>query len=190
MDAVLFDRVTSQLGRLVSRRATIGGLGLAALILPGLVDAKKRKRKKQKRKKQKPLIKFNDYGCVNVGAFCQNSEQCCSGICTGKQGKKRCQAHDGGSGCQAGQAEGCAAVSGNCTTSTGLEGGCDTTTGNAGYCGYGFACADCHKDADCQELCGLAAAVCITCPDCDGTSTFQTACVGPGPGDCQQGPPS
>lgn len=86
-----------------------------------------------------------------------------------------------GSGCQAGQSEGCAGDSGTCITSTGREGNCDMTTGNAGYCGYGFVCADCRKDMEYQEVCGVVAAVCVRCPNCDGTATFQTACVGPGP---------
>jgi hypothetical protein len=182
MEKMPLDRLVRALSIVLSRRGLASAIGLPVLGFPGLMEAKKRKRRGKRKNKQKP--KFNDFACVNVGDFCQTSEHCCSGICSGKKDKKRCQAHDGGSGCQAGQAEGCAGVSGSCMTSIGLEGGCDTTTGNAGYCGYGFACADCHKDADCQELCGLAAAVCITCPDCDGTSAFQTACVGPGPINC------
>lgn len=167
-----------------SRRAVVGALGLGALTRPGFIDARMHKRKK--RKKHKKKIALNAFGCVNVGGFCTTREQCCSGICEGKQGKKSCRDHDGGSGCQAGLSEGCEGgpPSVSCMTSTGLEGGCDTTTGNAGYCGSGFVCADCRKDVDCQDLCGIAAAVCVRCPDCAGPSTIETACIGPSPGDC------
>jgi hypothetical protein len=176
MNIERLDSLTRAISTRLSRRTLASVLGLGALTIRNLTEAKKRKKKKH--------IKRNAFGCVNVGGFCKNADQCCSGICAGKKGKKKCRPHDGGSGCQAGQSEGCAGDPSNCVTSTGDTGVCDTTTGNAGYCGHGFVCTACSKDVDCQERCGQAAVACIKCPDCDGTATFQTACVGPGRVDC------
>jgi hypothetical protein len=170
MDAIRFDRLT--------RRFLLGGfaaaLDLGTARFPDVAIAKKRKK-----------VKRNAFGCVNVGKFCKNAGQCCSGICRGRKGGKKCRAHDSGVGCQVGaREEECGGTDISCTSATGAPGVCDTTTGNAAYChGSGLTCATCSKDEDCQELCQLATAVCIKCPDCDG-SAFQTACVGPSPGDC------
>jgi hypothetical protein len=166
MDALQFDHLT--------RRFVLGGLpaalGLGRVLYPDIASAKKHKKKKK--------VKLNAFGCVNVGNFCQNSGQCCSGICQGKKGKSKCQAHDAGVGCEAGvPEEGCGGRDISCTTATGIAGICELTTGNAGYCCFGFTCFACSKDADCQAQCGPAA-VCVRCaefcPDTGGT-----ACVNP-----------
>ena len=168
MESDRFDGLTRTVSMLLSRRAVAGALGLGALALPGLADA----RKKHKRKKKK--VKFNDFGCVKVGDFCQNDDQCCSGICQGKKGKSKCRAHDSGTGCQAGDQDSfCGGIDVECITATGITGVCETTTGNAGYCDFGFACFPCRKDADCQRFCGPASA-CLRCaafcPDTGGTA--------------------
>jgi hypothetical protein len=104
-----------------------------------------------------------------VGKFCKNSGQCCSGICSGKQGKKRCQAHDSDV-CQPLQDPICSGDLPPCTTRAGNGGQCLTTTGKAGYCTLGGVCVACKKDADCVAFCGPQAA-CISCADgtCEGT---------------------
>jgi hypothetical protein len=51
MDVRTFDRLTSLLSRFSSRRATLGGL--SALILPGLVDAGKKRRKRKRKGKRR-----------------------------------------------------------------------------------------------------------------------------------------
>lgn len=165
MDAPRFDLLTRLLFTKRSRRQVLAALALGVLGLSALPD-------------ESPA----GPGCRNVGRKCKKAKQCCSGICKGKKGEKRCRAHDTG-GCQAGAQEtGCGGTDTGCTTSTGHLGVCDTTTGNAGYCTFGFECVACHKDADCRELCGPAAA-CIRClPECPGTGG--TACVGPSAGDC------
>lgn len=118
-------------------------------------------------------------GCKNVGKKCRKKKDCCSGVCKGKKGKKKCRAHDTG-GCRAGQQEETCGGAADlpCIVSSGEEGLCDTTTGNAGYCTVGGGCFRCSKDADCRQFCGPAAA-CIRCEalcaDAGGT-----ACVGPG----------
>jgi hypothetical protein len=162
MDSNRFDALARSVSTLVSRRKLAGGLGLSALMLPGLGEAKKKHKHKKKKK-----VKFNDFGCVNVGNFCKNSEQCCSGICQGKKDKKKCQAHDA-STCQAGQTVVACGGSGNvtCTTSSGDPGGsCLTTTGHGALCAHFATCFVCTKDADCQAPCGPQAA-CIVCPAC------------------------
>jgi hypothetical protein len=172
MDSVRFDRLTRSVSTVLSRRTLAGALGLGALVRPDLADAKKHKKRKKKK------IKRNDFGCVNVGGFCKNSGQCCSGICSGKKDKKKCQAHDA-STCQVGQtftqcggAEnvGCTSTGGN-TDST-----CVTTTGTAAYCAGAATCAPCKTDADCEAVCGAGAACfpcAAECPDDGGT-----ACAG------------
>jgi hypothetical protein len=202
MESHRFDTLVRSLTR--SRRAVVGGaLGLGALTWPGWLDAKK-KRKRKKRKKRKHQRKnienkdvtFNEFGCVDVGGYCENAGQCCSGICEGQA----CQAHDA-STCQAGQRQAfCGGEGDLCVAAAGEEGLCNTTTGNAPYCAHDIACFACAKDADCIPFCGSRAA-CLVCPapDCiargittvcastAGRCTFpscasdgtQTACVGP-----------
>lgn len=104
--------------------------GLAAswfgLATQGSTPTAARKKHKKKQAKQ------NGFGCVDAGNFCKNGGQCCSGICQGKKGKKKCQGHNA-STCQAGQQEEVCSgeLSVPCLISEGVEGQCDTTTGNA-----------------------------------------------------------
>jgi hypothetical protein len=175
-----FDQVARRLATGFSRRGLWGiatGAALGAVArLPITADAKK----KRKRKKT-PKLKLNAFGCVNVGGFCKNGGQCCSGICQGKKGKKKCQAHDA-STCVVGQisTECGAAEDVACTTSSGGEGTCTTTTGNAAYCFADGDCFPCKKDADCQAFCGPQAA-CIPCVD---DCAEGSACVGANDDDC------
>jgi hypothetical protein len=179
MDDRRFDALAKTLTTRESRRGIVRGLtaaavGLAAIHRPGKVEARTKGKKK---------IKRNSFGCVNVGRFCKNAGQCCSGICQGKKGKKTCRAHDA-SICQAGQisTECGAAADVACTTSSGDAGKCTTTTGNAAYCLADGQCFPCKKDADCQAFCGPQAA-CIPCLD-DCEETGGTACVGANENDC------
>jgi hypothetical protein len=116
-----------------------------------------------------------------VGKFCKNNGQCCSGICQGKKGKKKCKAHDEGT-CLPGQD---ACTSGSpvlCTTEGGLPGQCTQTTGKSSFCETTGDCFDCKKDADCVPFCGASAA-CIVCAEC-AMEGLQTACVGTNAGSC------
>lgn len=169
MDHHRFDQIARTLSTFQSRRGLLGALGLGAILLPGTAGAKKNKKKKK--------AKFNEFGCVNVGDFCKNNNQCCSGLCEGKKGKKRCSAHDS-STCQAGQNACDDAVGVSCVSSTGANtGACDTTTGNAPYCSADGACFACTKDADCVPFCGAQAA-CTKCAVCADEGVV-TACAGP-----------
>ena len=132
--------------------------------------------KKTRPKKAKP----NAYGCLNVGDPCRRARQCCSGLCQGKQGRRRCKAHDTG-GCAAGaHLEVCGGANVACATSLGKPGLCATTTGNAGYC---LAIGDpypCKTDRDCQIAAGGEhgpRAACVRCAESTGTGG--ALCVGP-----------
>ena len=161
MDTARFAALARAVTAMVSRRAFAAALALSGVAIPDLVDARKRKRRRKKKKK----VKFNDFGCVNVGKFCQNNGQCCSGICQGKKDKRKCKAHDTG-GCQPGSAApACGGTEVICTTSPGGEGRCGTTTGNAGYCFNAVALGPtCTKDAECQAVLSSETAACVQCP--------------------------
>ena len=179
MDAERFDSLAHALrdGRTRRGFTTLLGAGLAGLAggWPDLTaDAKRKKRKKKRRKKKK--AKLNEFGCVDVGKFCKNDGQCCSGACEGNE----CQPH-GESTCQPGQ-DICLGVEVPCVTETGQPGQCTTTTGEASYCFAEGDCFPCSKDADCQAICGPQAA-CIVCAQCL-TEGLQTACVGPSNDSC------
>jgi hypothetical protein len=193
MDATRFDALTRGLAAPASRRVAgrfLAGIGLAALLGNPADAAKDKTRKKgrkgKKRKGQKP--KFNTFGCVDVGGFCKNGGQCCSGICSGKKNKKTCQGHNIAVGaCEAGPLGFCAAPGGGliigtpCTSSADENGFCFTTTGNAPYCAVNSVqdagCVACTKDKDCQRFCGSDAA-CIQCPACEAVFGVSTACAG------------
>lgn len=197
MEAVHFDNLARSLQRLTPRRVALGVLGggllrlSAALPLTGVVGTlldqegearrgrnrrRRRKARRHRRDRTRRKVKFNAFGCVNVGDFCQTDEQCCSGRCFGRLGASpRCQAHDAGTGCVAGDC----GTSKECTTAIGESGSCATTTGNAPYCYHSFGfCTACNKDADCTPICGPQAA-CIQCPSGDEVCGI-TLCVGPG----------
>jgi hypothetical protein len=175
MESARFDGLTRSVSTLLSRRTLAGVFGFGSLLIPSLAEAKKHHKHKHKKKKK---VKFNDFGCVNVGGFCKNDDQCCSGICEGKKDKKKCKAHDQGS-CQPGQDTCASGTPILCTSSTGDLGECLVTTGNAPSCGQG-TCVACSKDADCVPLFGPQAA-CIVCAACIPDVGTNTGCVAPGP---------
>jgi hypothetical protein len=186
MNQLRFDDITRRFSHLPSRRRLLGGLasgilGLGAAQLPDLA-AKKKKRKGKKRKGRK--AKPNAFGCLDVGDPCKSEEQCCSGICEGKKGKRKCVAHDAGvcgadsDICISGQPSFCGGANPNCI--------CLSTTGNAGFCGE-FApgvpgaefCRDCSQDSDCEEDFGPGAACVVYGGICESfcAVTGGTACV-------------
>jgi hypothetical protein len=152
----------------ITRRAALLPLGAVGLALPGIGGAKRRKRKTRK-------VKRNSFGCVNVGSICKNDKQCCSGICRGKQGKRKCKAHDTW-GCSAGL-DACVGPYQECLIAGSEDGICYTTTGNAGYCANWALCVPCTQDADCRKYCGPAAA-CVHCAGCPASDGM--ACAGTG----------
>jgi hypothetical protein len=180
-----FASVPRSLTRIPSRRDILRGLvtagmGIGALRMPDAATAKKRRNNK------KP-VRPNTYGCLNVGAVCKNASQCCSGICRGPKGKKRCRTHD---------ASTCAPQQFFCTSGAPVacnlgnsSAVCMRTTGQGAFCGDlsddKALCRDCTRDADCREELGPGAAcvafnlgICQSlglCPDTGGM-----ACVASG----------
>jgi hypothetical protein len=176
MDGMHFDSWARTVSSVLSRRTFGGVLTLGALALPSLIGAKNKKKRKK--------ITRNSFGCVNVGKFCKNAGQCCSGICQGKKGEKKCRAHDSG-GCTAAQDTCVDPANADCVTSAGGAGICTRTTGNAGFCTpVLFACIACTHDAECRQYCGPGAA-CIVCAD-QCAETGHTLCTGNG-GNCSLG---
>jgi hypothetical protein len=174
--------------RLPSRRDVLRGLagagpGLGIARLPDLVAAKKKHKRKKNEKQPKP----NAFGCFNVGAACKTEEQCCSGICEGKKGKRQCRAHGTGT-CDQQDPGICEAGSPLLAICNGGECLCFRTTGGSKYCAdAGFVrthnqCADCQKDADCLALGFPAGSACAPIGGdfaCAETCGGGTACVIP-----------
>lgn len=148
------DALTRTLGSMPSRREVLRGLagvglGLGWLRPPAIADAKK----KRKHKKRKPKAKPNAYGCLEVGDACTNADQCCSGICAGKKGKKRCRAHGTGT-CNQELPGLCSNVPTVAPCNGSASCFCLSTTANSSFCAQlgDRLCADCQKDADCEAL--------------------------------------
>lgn len=153
MDTSRIDHLIRRVSVRLSRRTLAGTLGLAALAHPLAIDASKKRKKKKK-------IRRNAFGCVNFGGYCKRGGQCCSGICQGKKGRKKCLDRGAG-GCQPGfSTVTCGGEDVPCPSQDGV---CTTTTGNAGFCfRTKFAEAlNCRRDADCAVV--DPAAVCILC---------------------------
>lgn len=156
MDTHHFDDVVRSLTAGFSRRTALG-LALGGWI--GALDVRDTAAKKRKKKKPK----FNEFGCIDVGKFCKNANQCCSGICQGKKGKKKCKAHDTGDCAPGAIPFACDGTEVPCTTSAGVPGSCGATTGNAGYCFSNLLDVECTSDTACQAEAGPRAA-CVKCP--------------------------
>jgi hypothetical protein len=174
MDGTQFDHMIREFTR--SRRSLLGG-GLAAvtgrLVGPAVEARKHRKGEKRKGKKVRP----NEFGCLELGNPCGSAADCCSGICEGKKGKRRCGAHDTG-GCVAGSTSiSCGGADVACIAAPGEAGLCATTTGNAGYCRSAFYDYPCQTDFDCQTVNGGRLgprAACIRCAVAVGGSICVT----------------
>jgi hypothetical protein len=188
MDQQHLTRVTRSLSGMPSRRDVLrglaaAGLGLGSARLPVATEAKKRKRKK-KEKQPKP----NAFGCLEVGDACTSEEQCCSGICDGKKGERKCRAHDAGT-CKQDAVGVCR--EGNpllalCNQDVNCV--CFRTTAGSNACAQliaenGSQCADCQKDADCLTLGFPTGTVCAPlvvgiCDDmCEGTMGCMVPCA-------------
>jgi hypothetical protein len=163
---------------LFSLLATGLGLGIAR---PDIAAAKK-----HHHKKRKPKAKPNAFGCLSVGQACKTADQCCSSICEGKKGKRKCRAHGTGTCDQ--QAEGiCTAVNPKLTACdpSGMC-ACFTTTAGSNFCANNFVqdvCADCRTDADCEAAGFPAGSACLpfTQGNCVGACVEQNhmACLPP-----------
>jgi hypothetical protein len=148
VDSYQFDDLMRSLAS--SRRSLVAVVTAIAASWQSLPDVQARKRNR-KRGKARP----NAYGCLSVGAACKSADQCCSGICEGKKGKRTCRAH-GTATCDQ-RAPGFCTSSNPVTTFCGNTNACACfrTTAGSNFCGTDVApgaCAECKKDADCAAL--------------------------------------
>jgi hypothetical protein len=125
--------------------------------------------------------------CAKVGKPCRRAEQCCSGICSGKAGKKTCRSHGAGT---------CNGRHNICTTpnpylvfcNSSALCACIQTTAGSSFCSDlrypSFVCADCERDADCVALGFPPGSACapFTAGTCSGVCAEEgttTVCVRP-----------
>lgn len=153
-----------------SRRDVLSGLAAAGsslglATLPALSEAKPRRRKKPKRSKRPKRAKPNRFGCLEYNDPCRSHRQCCSGICTGKPGRKRCRAHGAGTCSQ--RVEGICTTTGNASSlrcNSNPRCFCFETTGGNNFCGAWFDykdCASCRRDRDCLAIGFPAGSACV-----------------------------
>jgi hypothetical protein len=177
------------LTNLPSRRDVLHGLagmGLAFGVasLPDAAEAKKKRKRKKKDKKPKP----NAFDCLSVGKTCMNADQCCSGICEGKKGKRKCRAHGAGT-CEQDVAAICQSgtpITTSCNNRADCA--CFRTTAGSSFCAELFCgeegcseCADCQRDADCVALGFPPEAACapVSAGACAGICDGGMACMLP-----------
>jgi hypothetical protein len=177
MNEPRFDRWARALSDPASRRQTIVASLLGGLALLRGGDGAMAKKKRRKKKK----IKRNAFGCVNVGKTCRNSGQCCSGICQGKKGKRKCRAHDVGTCAQDGSGVCTAPNPALLTCNNSDSCFCLRTTAGSSACAQQFVCADCQRDADCEALGFPPGSACapVSSGNCAGACESGMACVVP-----------
>lgn len=163
-------------------RGLIAGLGLGGAY-PSLVTAgKKRKQRRKKRKQHKPGTP-NEFGCIEVGDRCTSADSCCSGVCSGKKGKRRCQA--AGQGTCAPEAPGvCHATTPTITICNNAECWCARTTGDSAFCANAVgtvSCDECRTDTDCVNRGFPAGSACVPWSSglCGGPCAGKAVCLLP-----------
>lgn len=178
MDGVQFDRLSRTLA--TSRRAYLGG----ALALAFAWSNQAASRAKKHRRKRRPKIgKPNAYGCLSVGAICKHSSQCCSGVCSGKKHRRKCQAV--GQGTCATEAPGvCHASTPAITTCNNAECWCARTTGDSAFCANAVGtvnCDECRTDTDCVNRGFPAGSACVPWDGglCGGPCAGKAVCLLP-----------
>jgi hypothetical protein len=180
MDGSRFDQFSRALTG--SRRSVLGG---TLALVAGWLGASRIEAKK-KHKKRKPKVKPNEFGCLEVGDPCKNATQCCSGVCDGKKGKKRCGAHGAGT-CDQNGAGVCTADNlGSFRCNNEVNCACIHTTAGSNFCAdldvaVLEICADCQTDADCEALGRPAGSACIPvfAGECAGLCDSGMACFAP-----------
>jgi hypothetical protein len=178
MDGVQFEQLLRTLA--TSRRSYLGGaLALGAILARQPATSAKKRGRKRRPKVGKP----NAYGCLNVGAFCKNSSQCCSGICSGKKRKRKCQAV--GQGTCAAEVPGvCHPVTPLITICNNARCWCARTTGGAPFCANSVgtvSCDECRTDTDCVSRGFPAGSACVPWDGglCGGPCAGKAVCLLP-----------
>jgi hypothetical protein len=162
-----------------SRRDVLAGLAMAGL---GFGIAERPRLAVAKRKRRPKKGKPNAFGCLGVGQPCKNARKCCSGICKGKKGKRRCVAHGTGTCDQDGP--GYCAVGGIALCNGSPTCICAESTAGSYFCGDAAPpsdCAACKKDVDCEALGFPPGSACVpwTYGGCAGLCEQGTACLAP-----------
>ena len=177
MDSRHFDELVITLAQ--SRRSLVAGALTAAAGLLGIQAAAARHHKPRK-----PRPQPNEFGCVDVGKPCRNSGNCCSGVCKGKKGRKRCRAHHTGT-CKQGGVGHCLEPSVE-TCNGNAACACARTTAGSDVCvqaapsGFDY-CTDCSRDGDCEALGYPKGSVCLPTHEgaCAGGCDSDRACFVP-----------
>jgi hypothetical protein len=147
-----------------------------------MADTKPNRRKKRKR--PTPATP-NRFGCLEVNDPCRRHLQCCSGICTGKPGRKRCRAHGAGS-CRQATPTVCEALSlalARCNNAQDCA--CTRTTAGSAFCGSFTSgtsdCASCKRDSDCLKLGFPVGSACapVATGNCAGRCPTGLLCLAP-----------
>ncbi len=101
--------------------------------------------------------------CLKLDRPCRHARECCSGICTGKHGKKTCHGHGIGT-CRPGQGFCQAGADVACNGDESCV--CFQTTAGTTFCSgggaAGNACADCERDADCVAQAFPPGSACVS----------------------------
>lgn len=178
MEGAQFDNLLR--GLATSRRRYIGGLLASAggWLTPATGESK-RKGKKRKPRKGKP----NAFGCLSVGTICKQPSQCCSGVCSGKKGKRRCQAVGQGS-CATDAPGVCHATTPTITICNNAECWCARTTGDSAFCANSVgtvSCDECRTDTDCISRGFPAGSACVPWSGglCGGPCAGKAVCLLP-----------
>lgn len=195
MDHHRFDQIARSLATFQSRRGLLGALGLGAVLLPGITNAKKKKKKKCKNgavKCGKACIdtQTNAQHCGGCGQPCAAGQSCANGRCQGGGGcgsdRQLCgaecvnlandEAHCGQ--CDRACSGDLTCINGNCACAAGTTCGADcvNTQTDSRHCG---GCGNaCGSGASC------AGGQCVAPPEC--SSDFD---CGAGTGDltCRNG---
>lgn len=157
--------------------ATGFGLGLA---VPSLAEAKPNRRKPRKRLQP---VKPNRYGCLEIKDPCRRHSHCCSGICTGPPGRKRCRGHGTCNQANPGTCEAIDPIQTLCNNS--LSCLCFRTTAGSSFCSDVSAgtseCTSCKRDADCVRLGLPPGSACLPAANgaCVGICPTGMACMVP-----------
>jgi hypothetical protein len=171
MDQTRFDTWTRELAQtspLVSRRwamARVAGAALTGLAVFAGIDRT-----------------TEAAGCKRVDEPCKRAGQCCSGICNGKRGKKKCRGHGAGT-CKRNQ-DVCATSfpeGERCNNEANCL--CLQTTSGTSFCANpgsnGVACTNCKRDADCRQLGFPEGSACVVVSTgwCSGTCASGRGCM-------------
>jgi hypothetical protein len=160
MDVTLFDRLTRGLVAAPSRRRVLFGLG--ALAVPGLTDAREKRKKHKTHKKDKKRRCPQSRRC-GKSVCCPSGEICAGAACVIGQGA----CATGSDSCASGFAVLCAE---NCLCVSSTEGATRCSQG-----GFGLPCGSCTSSADCAKY-GALAFCAAAGPGC-GCQEGQGVCV-------------